>query len=322
MNNNVNRARTLEMASLAQLTYVAYKEGEAIVKTILNSGLQPFINSYKKIEFLHAPRLFNSRGELSTVGFLVSNPDYIVIAIRGTENLDDYFCNLLIQPNSEYIHSGFDIYVQSFWQQIQDFLLQEDNGSKNLFITGHSLGGAAATLIAKYVSQLRFKPIHPYALETYTFGAPPVSTVEFTLDTPLLRFRTSGDLIPHLPQIVVTLINRIPQLQNLIINWNPKLLSTLSKYRHTGNEYLIDKDDQIRHLEQPEIGKAWLWIQLTKVLLANLQLKIQKWEDKNNISNLLTEMITILIDTSLQEHRAIKYVEKLNYGQLPPWCKK
>jgi hypothetical protein len=318
MNNNFERSHILEMACLAQLTYVAYNQGEEVTKKILTSKFQTFINTYNQIEFLHAPRLFNSNGELSTVGFLLSNSKDIVIAVRGTENVDDYFYNILVQPNSEYIHSGFDRYVKSFWQQIQDFVLREDNGRKNIFITGHSLGGAAAILIAKNLSEPGFKPINPYVLETYTFGAPPVSTLELIMDTPLFRFRNAADFIPNLPQVIAILINRIPRLKKLIINWNPQFLQTLSEYCHTGNEYLIEKDNKIRSLDKPDIGKAWQWIQLTKSLMPHLQLKIYK-QDKNGITNLLRQIIASLIKASLQEHRAIRYVERLNYDELPPW---
>lgn len=73
MNNNFVRSHILEMASLAQLTYVAYNQGEEITQKNITSKLQLFLSSYNKIKFLHAPRLFNSNEKLSTVGFLLSN---------------------------------------------------------------------------------------------------------------------------------------------------------------------------------------------------------------------------------------------------------
>jgi triacylglycerol lipase len=200
------------MATLSQLAYIAHNQGTEVVSQILKLGCPPFVQQYQTIEFLHAPRLFSSTGELVCCGFVLSTPNQVVIVIRGTENLEDYFFNLLVQPNSEFIHSGFHNYVEKFWAQLPDFLLREDNGRKDIFVTGHSLGGAAATLIAKRLQEPGFKPVEPHVLETYTFGAPPVSTVDLMLDTPLYRFRNAGDFIPHLPKIVSVLINRIPRL--------------------------------------------------------------------------------------------------------------
>lgn len=321
MNNSFSRARSLEMASLSQLAYIAQNQGVEVVCNILKSGCLPFVPQYQTIEFLHSPRLFNSTSELACCGLILSTPSNIVIAIRGTENLDDYFLNLLVQTNSEAIHSGFNTYVESFWEQLQDFLLREDNGRKDIFITGHSLGGAAATLIAKRLQEPGLKPIEPHVLETYTFGAPPVSTVELMLDTPLYRFRNAGDFIPHLPKIITILVNRIPRLHGAIANQNPHLLQTLSEYCHVGSEYLIEKNYQIRQLDQPNIGNTWQWVQFSKILLPQLQVSTQGDNNKSNVNNRLRELIKTLIQTSLQEHRAIKYVERLNFGKLPPWSK-
>ena len=311
MNNPLDRMRTLEMASLSQLTYLACQENTEIVENILKSGCSPFIKSYLKVKFINAPRLFNSAHELTCCGILVSNSDDLVIAIRGTENLDDYFYDLLALPNSEGIHSGFAIYVEGFWEQVQDFLLAEDNGKKNIFITGHSLGGAAATLLAKRLEEPGFKPLEPYILETYSFGAPPVSATELFLDTPLYRFRNVGDWIPHLPKLITILINHIPGLKIVITSWKPEFLDILATYCHVEEEYLIEKNGEIRQLAQPQMGNVWQWMQFSRLLVPRLK----TWDRKNP----LRELISILIQTLLNEHRAIKYVERINKGKLPAW---
>ncbi len=323
MKNSLSRDRALTMATLSQLTYVAHNQGKEVVRHILKSGCPPFVQQYQTIDFLHSPRLFSSTGELACCGLVLSTPSEIAIAIRGTENLDDYFFNLLVQPNSEFIHSGFHNYVENFWEQLQDFLLREDNGRKDIFVTGHSLGGAAATLIAKRLQEPGFKPIDPHVLETYTFGAPPVSTVELILDTPLYRFRNAGDFIPHLPKIVSVLINKVPRLRGAIANWKPNLLQELSDYCHVGSEYLIDKDYQIRESDQPDIGNVWQWVHFSKALLPQLRVGARNQalgaEEINNVKDRLRHLIQTLIQTSLQEHRATKYVERLNFGKHPPW---
>lgn len=315
MKISLDRERTLEMACLSQLAYVAYNQGDNVVCNILKFGCPSFVQQYQIIEFIHAPRLFNYTDELACCGLLLSTESDVVIAIRGTENLDDYFFNLLALPNSEAIHSGFNFYIESFWQQLRDFLLREDNAKKNIFVTGHSLGGAAATLIAKRLGETNLKPIEPSILETYTFGAPPVSTLKLTLDTPLYRFRNVGDFIPHLPKTIDALMNRIPGLKGAITNWKPQLLQTLADYCHVESEYCIDKNYQIIRLDEYGTANIWQLLQLSKLLVPQLQLHKQ-----TDINNKFQWLIANLIQASLQEHRAIKYVERLSFGKLPTWC--
>jgi triacylglycerol lipase len=314
MKTLTDRQRTLEMACLSQLAYIAYKQGNDIVMDILRTGCPSFFKPYQTIEFIYAPRPLSDTNELISCGLVLSTESDIVISIRGTERLDDYFFNLLAFPNSEAIHSGFNLYVNSFWQQLQDFIQREENANKNIFVTGHSLGGAAATLIAKRLSETDLKPIAPYLLETYTFGAPPVSTMELILDTPIYRFRNIGDFIPHLPKIIAVLLNKIPGIKQAIINWKPELLQTLADYSHVGSEYCINKNFQILEQNEPNIPNIKLIMQISNLLVSQL-----KSQSQAGINNKFRLLITTLIQTSLEEHRAIKYVERLGFSKLPPY---
>ena len=313
MKISTDRQRTLEMACISQLAYVAYKQGNDIVSNILKTGYPSFLQPYQTIEFISAPRPLSDTDELVCCGLLLSTENDIVIAIRGTERLDDYFFNLLAFPNSEAIHSGFNLYVKSFWQQLQYFIQREENANKNIFVTGHSLGGAAATLITKRISETELKPIAPYTLETYTFGAPPVSTIELILDTPIYRFRNSGDFIPNLPKIIAVLLNRIPGIKQVIINWKPELLKTLADYSHIGNEYCLNKKYEIIEQTETNLPNLQLILQISSLLAT--QLKSPSQADINKFRLL----INTLIQTSLEEHRAIKYVERISFGKLPPY---
>jgi pimeloyl-ACP methyl ester carboxylesterase len=303
--NSQERDRLLEMACLSQLAYVACKQETAIVERIVISGYPPFVQQYQTIQFLHSPRLFDAE-KLVCCGLIASTPREIVIAIRGTENLEDYFYNLLATPNSQAIHRGCYAYVESFWQQLQDFLAKEEPTQKHILVAGHSLGGAAALLITKRLQELSFR-----SLETYTFGSPPVSSQEFKLDTPVYRLCNAGDFIPHLPQIAELLIKRMPRIQNAIALWQPNLLPALTQYRHQGIEYLIDRDYQIHQRDRPQMGNIRQWLKFSQLLLPQL---------RSDGKNGLRHIIKALIKASLQEHRAIEYVSRLNGGQLPPWC--
>ncbi len=140
------------------------------MREILKSGCSPFVRQYETIDFIQAPRALISTGDFACCGLAVSAPNEIAIALRGTENLDDYFFDLVVNPNSKGILSGFDTFVERFWEQLQQFILREDNSRKDILLTGHSLSGAAATLITKRLQESGLKLIEPYVLETYTLA--------------------------------------------------------------------------------------------------------------------------------------------------------
>jgi hypothetical protein len=66
---------------------------------------------------------------------------------------------------------------------------------------------------------------------------------------------------------------------------------------------------------------VWQWVQFSRILLPQLRVKTQGDEEKSGVKGRLRKLFQTLIQASLQEHRAIKYVERLNYGNLPPWIK-
>lgn len=148
-----------------------------------------------------------------------------VTAIVGTENTSDVKIDLKVDkvyfagtnpdefavnaakkdvPNTEpKVHRGFYEFVQSGPAatlrntQLAPIslidLLQTDANNK-LYLTGHSLGGAAATLSG---AQLLSAGINPSQLEVITFGAPAVGNAAFAAKfestLPLTRVVISGD---------------------------------------------------------------------------------------------------------------------------------
>jgi hypothetical protein len=312
-----SRERANEMASLAQLTYVAYKQGTEVVRNALESEHPPFIQAYPIVDFLYIPRRFTKEDKLVCCGYVASAKNQIVIAIRGTETLDDYFTNLLFSPNSENVHSGINTYIESFWEQIETILQRENNINKEIIVTGHSLGGAAAILITKKLNQLAV-----VRLETYIFGAPPVSTKPLQLNTPVYEIRNAGDTIPYLPKILAALVQRFPSFKRAISDWKPEVSKTLSEYSYVGTEYLLSQRYQLYLLEEPELESSWCWsLFVTNWLfsLREIEPSVKQKNETGEKINPIANFVNKLIQNSLQEHRAIKYVEFLNYGELPPW---
>ncbi|ELR97783.1 lipase family protein [Gloeocapsa sp. PCC 73106] len=303
--------RILNLSTLAQLSYVAHKQGESVVESIITSGYQPFVKAYSTFEFLYTTSLFNGNSDSICCGLVVADDDEIVISIRGTENLDDYFLNLLAHVNADYLHTGFTTYVDSFWSKLFHLLLTLDDGTKNIFLTGHSLGGAAALIITHRLQAYYRYPQKSYLMETYTFGAPPVSSRKIDLSTPVYQFHNEGDFIPFLPQTLALSLNIVPGVKTLLKNWNPTLIQSISDYAHQGENYLIGRNYQVRKLDDGESLNFWPWFSLSRSLFPSLKSK--------NPLDLFKQMIHEVIENSLDEHRALSYVERLNYGIAPPW---
>lgn len=130
--------------------------------------------------------------EGSTQAALVAAKDFCVLVFRGTADLRDWLTNLRVAPGEwpggGRVHQGFARASAKVWQAICSALHEV---SLPTFATGHSLGGALATLAA---SQHRFQA-------TYTFGAPRVGDDRFwqTLQGPLHRVVHDKDVVPTLP---------------------------------------------------------------------------------------------------------------------------
>ncbi|KAL4435114.1 hypothetical protein ABPG74_003607 [Tetrahymena malaccensis] len=164
---------------------------------------------------LHNPhmqhiRVFENK-EKNSQGFCGYNPvqNQIVIAIRGTDNLNNWITNLKAFPVDFpscvecQIHMGFRDHAQSVQEDInlcvKSILKQYINAK--IVITGHSLGGAIATLVSiEVLKYLKTKD----QVSVYTFGAPKIGNQNFVdyLNQQIpnsYRIVNYYDAVPHLP---------------------------------------------------------------------------------------------------------------------------
>lgn len=170
----------LRLASLAE---IAYKDDPI-------TGLVPFADHYRRIQ------PFTMGG---TFGFVASDEHNLVVALRGTDQVIDWVTNTSVshvKAYGGYAHRGFSDSLNEVWQEIKarvEALL--DNG-QTVWVTGHSLGGALATLTA---ARLAEAGIEPHI--TCTFGAPrcfdPRAASGYL--PRLYRFVNKGDLVPTVP---------------------------------------------------------------------------------------------------------------------------
>ncbi len=123
-----------------------------------------------------------------------------ILAFRGTgpistQNwLADFQIRLEQQGGSGEvrIHEGFAATLASLLPAIKS----DPSMKQTLWIAGHSLGGALATLACSQLNADGFR-----VQATYTFGGPRVGNAAFaeSLPAPLYRFVYGRDLVPHLP---------------------------------------------------------------------------------------------------------------------------
>jgi triacylglycerol lipase len=177
-----------------------------------------------------------------TQAFIVADSEKIILAFRGTDSLKDWLGNFDIDlvggPMGGKVHEGFLRSLSLVWKDIQLTFealkpkavatkaeLQRgqmrDIKAPSVWITGHSLGGALATLAA---ARLREKDLPVHGL--YTFGSPRVGDRDFQEEfnsdfrTRTFRFVNRNDAVTRIP------------MRSLF-------------YSHVGQLFYIDEDDSI-----------------------------------------------------------------------------
>jgi triacylglycerol lipase len=99
--------------------------------------------------------------------------DVVVVGFRGTEDWDDWKANLKVwgvrpYPDWGSVHRGWWFTLEKLWPELEAVLGEPERS--NVWLTGHSLGGALALLAAAR----RLRDGGEVA-GVYTFGQPPVA---------------------------------------------------------------------------------------------------------------------------------------------------
>jgi triacylglycerol lipase len=134
--------------------------------------------------------------------YLITNGTIMVLSFRGTEvkQKSDVLADLEAGKNFEIdlirgcavgkVHHGFKQELEKIWPDIQVAL---KNNPGNLYVTGHSLGAAMATIAA---GRLQSRVI-----SLVTFGSPRVGTQEFVdyLQVNHYRVQNNNDAVTKVP---------------------------------------------------------------------------------------------------------------------------
>ncbi|MCG7490455.1 lipase family protein [Vibrio sp. Of14-4] len=177
--------------------------------------------------------------DIGTQAILVETPHSYVLAFRGTESTSfrDIKTNIKAtitkckSPGN--VHEGFHKAFKSVEKELST-TLNSLTKNKPLFITGHSLGGALATIAAK---RLKFA----FGIAAcYTFGSPKVGDKEWisTIKTPIYRVVNAADSVTMLPPnglavgIIGVSISFIPWVGSKV---KELFLEKFRGYMHAGN---------------------------------------------------------------------------------------
>jgi predicted lipase len=145
-----------------------------------------------------------------TQAFLAKNDQYAVLAFRGTEvtKIEDMKIDATAAKVSVLqgkVHAGFKLAYQSVAQDIEESVLQL-NGFP-LYITGHSLGAALATVATQ---ALEHNPrIREMIAACYTFGSPRVGNSEYDMEfkSPIYRVVNTTDIVTVIPLLAMGYIH-------------------------------------------------------------------------------------------------------------------
>lgn len=133
-----------------------------------------------------------------TQGFLTADPKNVVVAFCGTNDVKDWISNVQfrMQPESGgKAHRGFCAALDVVWNEIVVTLQSLATNGRRIWLTGHSLGGALATLAARRLPA----SLKPYAV--HTFGQPRVGDAVFARKYKIKhhRFVNNKDIVPTVP---------------------------------------------------------------------------------------------------------------------------
>ena len=138
--------------------------------------------------------------------YILENDTDMIIACRGTEvkQISDVKADLSISRTSVRVgkvHIGFNHYVDKIWTGILSRGVVAREHDRKVWMTGHSLGAAMATIIAYRYATMDLVP-NPSGL--FTYGSPRVGDRKFinyfnTLPFEHHRWVNDGDIVTKIP---------------------------------------------------------------------------------------------------------------------------
>ncbi len=212
--------RALLFAELSMISYLPPKQTEKAAKRL----------GFDDVVF------YNNDGSQA---YSFANDNDIVIAFRGTEpnEWNDIKADLnvakVLAETVGRVHRGFKKEVDDLWPMLKEMLSQDQQTlDKNLWFTGHSLGGAMAAICAGrcLLSHIKTSPE-----QIHTFGSPRIGTRRYVNHAKIdfYRWVNNNDVVTRAP---------------------PAWLG----FRHAGKEMYLDSQGHLKKLNKIQ-RSADLW---------------------------------------------------------------
>ena len=188
---------------MAKLAYRAYQKFDVDDKSWLT-----FSETFRQLGLTDNVSLIDR--DVGTAGFVTAGDDIVVIVFRGTENELDWWTNMRVRfitlQGGTRVHTGF---FQAYWP-IRDTLFGAVERllkakPRRVYITGHSLGGALATMATAELANHQDAQIRDCIAACYTFGCPRTGDSSFDqyVKVPLYRITNGVDMVPAVPPAIL-----------------------------------------------------------------------------------------------------------------------
>jgi hypothetical protein len=207
-----------------------------------------------------------------------------IISIRGTSNIENAMVDVSLKLNVDAdlgvsLHQGFGASAKRVYTELKPLLKPE----YKIYITGHSLGGAIALVLAMFLDKDQFK-----VEQVVTFGQPKVTNVSGAnaiQHINLIRVVTPNDLVPLVPLFDPLDIN------NIDIFW------------HAGREVILLEGNQYAVLDGMDS-----MLRATRFT--------QKPLSEENLKNHQMSFYLNLIDARVTSAEQVPYKTDLNFFNL------
>jgi hypothetical protein len=157
----------------------------------------------------------------------------LIVAFRGTDDIEDWWDNFQFRQVEDYdgwVHAGFYHSANDLWEGLFNHLDKTWKRGDVVWLAGHSLGGAMATVMAKWLAKYNYD-----IAGVHTFGQPRVGDNEYfdaySPDEGHCRFVNDKDIVAQIP-----------------MRW----MGPGIHYKHVGKLQLFDEDGNLTRSD-----RAW-----------------------------------------------------------------